>query len=153
MVTCLIDGGFSINGNHRATINLSPSLGGTQRLTVQYHIYICSSIKPNRPFANVIQHLKTQSTQTLIPMSLSAESLNLCCKHTATKHAMNNGDLLVVWKRAHKATVATVPKNGTTVSLNSVLRHPSITIYDINRQLTLVAILLSIWKTMRRTLT
>ena len=51
-------------------------------------------------------------------MSLSAESLNLRRKHTATEHVMNNGDPLVVRKRACEATITPVPKNGRNVSLD-----------------------------------
>ena len=51
-------------------------------------------------------------------MSLSAESLNLRRKRTATERVMNNGDPLVVRKRAREATIAPVPKNGRNVSLD-----------------------------------
>ena len=83
-------------------------------------------------------------------MSLSSESLNLRRKRTATERAINNGDPLVVRKRAREATTAAVPKNGTNVSLHCFLRHS----FDHHlRQLTLVAVLLYIWKMMMRTLT
>jgi hypothetical protein len=73
-------------------------------------------------------------------MYLSAESVNLRRKRTATDRAINNRDRLVVRKKAHEA----VPKNSTNVSLHRVRRA----IFDhyCNRELTLVVNLLSIWK-------
>ena len=51
-------------------------------------------------------------------MSLSAESLTLHHKRTATDHAENNGDPLVVKKKAHEAARLNAPavKKGPSMS-------------------------------------
>ena len=84
-------------------------------------------------------------------MSLSAESLNLRRKRIATDRALNNGDLLVVKKKARQAdavqsnatvtTAAPAPKKGGNVSLQFNFKEQ--TDHPPNRQLTFVVILLS----------
>ena len=51
-------------------------------------------------------------------MSLSAESMALCCKRTATNRAENNGDPIVIKKKARKAAILNAPtiKKGPSVS-------------------------------------
>jgi len=107
---------------------------------------------PTGWFVNVIQMLKTQSIKKLIPMSLSAESLNLRRKHVATEHVINNRDPLVARKKARQAvqsnatitTAAPAPKKSASVSLHLVLRHVSD--HCPNRQQTFIIVLLSTWK-------
>jgi len=77
---------------------------------------------------NLIQILQTQSIQTSLPMSFFADSLALRRKHTATERAENNGDPLVIKKKACEAAKSNaeptpavtkavpVPKNSSNVS-------------------------------------
>jgi hypothetical protein len=85
--------------------------------TVQYHIYLRLPIKASRPFTNVIRHLKSNPPKHIHFMSFPADSLNLPRKRTATERATNNGDPLVVRKRAREATAAPVAKKSKNVSL------------------------------------
>ena len=67
-------------------------------------------------------------------MSMSAESLNLCRKHTATVRSTNKGDPLVVRKKACESTG--VPKKSkNVVSQKYFLMHYFG--HCFNRQLTL----------------
>jgi len=82
-------------------------------------IYDCTV--PNSPYLNVILGPSIQSIHHQAVMSLSSDSLPLCCKRTATKRALNNGDHLIVKKRAREATAigktATPTSNTPKVSL------------------------------------
>ena len=51
-------------------------------------------------------------------MSMSAESLNIRRKRTATERATNNADPLVVRKKAREATGAPVPKKSKNASVS-----------------------------------
>ena len=81
-------------------------------------------------------------------MSLSAESLNLRRKRIATERVLNNGDPLVVKKKARQAvqsnatitTAAPAPKKGGNVSLQFNFKEQ--TDHPHNRQLTFVVSLL-----------
>jgi len=74
---------------------------------VTYYIHIStktqsSSLRKEKKKTLSRHILKTQSTQTKIPMSLSAESLNVRRKRIATERVTNNGDPLVARKRARQ---------------------------------------------------
>ena len=86
-------------------------------------------------------------------MSMSAESLNIRRKRTATERATNNGDPLAVRKKAREATGAPVPKKSknASVSRKYFLRHYFC--HGLYRQITLVAILLSVWMSMMKRMT
>jgi len=69
-------------------------------LTVQYQIYFYKNlVKPLK----VILSLSTESIAHQPAMSLSSDSLSLHRKCTATEHALNNADPLIVKKKARQA--------------------------------------------------
>ena len=76
---------------------------------------------------NVILGPSNQSILHQAVMSLSSDSLALRHKRTATEQALNNGDPLIVKKRAREATAigktATPTSNTPKVSLSSFLDH------------------------------
>lgn len=82
----------------------------------QYINYdVCQSL-----LVKVIQNLTHQSTHKYLTMSLSVESLGFRRKRTATERAENNGDPLVVKKKAREAAnnaQAPAVKKGPSVSL------------------------------------
>jgi len=95
-------------------------------------------------------------------MSLSADSLALRCKRTATDHAVNNADPLLARKKAREASKsntalggtvsaatkpATVPKNTLNVSQHS-FSQPWLILDHNGRQPTSIAVLLSTWNVM-----
>ena len=62
-------------------------------------------------------------------MSLSSDSLSLCHKCTATEHALNNADPLVVKKKARQAAMtaakpnSALKKSSLAISVSPTLLH------------------------------